>query len=360
MNRKGIILAFSILFFMSSLQAFAASRKDVLLVLDTSLSMKGFGGKNIIDKVKGSISRYIDQLEDGDRVTFITFDVEVKMYPTVLVDDENDKDILKKYISITPARGKWTNTYDMIKQVFEKAAELEKKDDGRQIQIVVMTDGIDDPSPGHRNRRMDIKKISSRFQGKDWWIYFVNFSDLKKHKKISAEKEHLRKQLKKVSEKSAIIEAGSDPDLGIEEVKKYEKKNEGILVPLLIALFIIAFVIIILYLLKKQAELKVTGRLEYWNNELLNPFIENFDMTKFLDREIVIGNQPGAQLLLREMSGRSVFSIKAVRGQNKEVALQLNAGEGSVVEFKNREQDNYIQEGDVFIVNNYTFKYFNS
>lgn len=360
MNKKGIILAFCVFFVLSSFQAFGASRKDVLLVLDTSLSMAGHGGKNIMENVKGSISRYIDDLEDGDRVTFITFDVEVKIYPTVLVDDENDKDIIKKYISITPATGKWTNTYDMIKVVFAKAAELEKKDDDRQIQIVVMTDGIDDPSPAYRKKRMNIKDISTKYEGKDWWIYFVSFSDLKKSKKVSEKKETLRKELKRVSKKSAIIESGSDPELGIQEVKEYEKKNESILVPLLIALFIIALVIVILYFLKKQGELKVAGRLEYWNNEVLNPFIENFDMTKYLEREIVVGSVLGSHLHLRELQGHSGFSIKAVRGPDKDVVLQLISGEGNVVEFKNREQDNFIQEGDVFQVNNYTFKYFNS
>ncbi len=360
MNKKGIILTLCFFFLLSSFQAFGASRKDVLLVLDTSLSMAGHGGKNIMDSVKGSISRYIDQLEDGDRVTFITFDVKVKMYPTVLVDDENDKDIIKKYISITPAAGKWTNTYGMIQKVFEKAAELEKKDDSRQIQIVVMTDGIDDPSPEQRRKRLNIKEISKKYTDKDWWIYLVNFSDLKKNKKVSAEKEKLRKELKRVSDKSAIIEAGSDPELGIQEVKEYEKKNEGILIPLLIVLFIIGIVIIVLYFIKKQGELKVVGRLEYWNNELLNPFIENFDMTKYLNREIIIGNKTGAELHLREMEGRTAFHIKAVRGPNKDVVFQIDPGEGNVMEFKNREQDGFLQEGDVFQINNYTFKYFNS
>jgi len=361
MNRKGIILTFCLLFMFSTFQAFGASRKDVLLVLDTSLSMAGHGGKNILEQVKGSISRYIDQLEDGDRVTFVTFDEGVKFYPTVLVDDENDKDILKKYISITPAKGKWTNTFGMIEKVFDKADELERGEEGRQIQIVVMTDGIDDPSPARRGQRISMKDIANKHQGKDnWWIYFVDLSVLKKNQKLSAEKERLRKQLQKVSKKSAIIDAGTDPELGIQEVKEHEKKNKGYFVPLILAILIVLILIIILLFLKKQASLKVSGRLEYWNNEVLNPFIENFDLTRHMAKEVMIGNKLVCHLNITDLESHSPFLIKAVWGPDKELALELDPGEGNVVEFKNRDADGYIQEGDVFIVNNFTFKYFSS
>ena len=77
----------------------SAANKDVILVLDTSLSMVGYQGKNIFESVKGSVDSYLDTLQDGDRVTFVTFDEDVKAYPQVLIDDQNDRDIVKKYIS---------------------------------------------------------------------------------------------------------------------------------------------------------------------------------------------------------------------------------------------------------------------
>ena len=133
---------------------FARKSKNIVLVLDTSMSMVGqAGGRDILGKVKKSIMEYIDQsVEDGDRVTFVTFDTDARIYPTVLVDDDNDRDILKKYITMTEAAGLWTYTYKMIYKVFQAAEKLEKEEDGRNTEIVIMTDAIDDPPPGEANR----------------------------------------------------------------------------------------------------------------------------------------------------------------------------------------------------------------
>ena len=99
-------------------KAASVTNKDVVLVLDTSLSMIGYQGRNIMDDVKKSVYTYIDSLQDGDRVTFVTFDEDVKIYPQVVIDDQNDRDIVKKYISVTEAKGQWTYTLKMLQTVF--------------------------------------------------------------------------------------------------------------------------------------------------------------------------------------------------------------------------------------------------
>jgi len=339
---------------------YAKDSKNVILVLDTSLSMLGYGGKNILDKVKGSVARYIDQLEDGDQVTFISFDTEVRTYPTVMVDDQNDRDILKKYINSTEVKGKWTHTYAMIDAVFSKAELLQNEDKNRQVVIVVMTDGIDDPPP-YSTKHLNIEKISKRFQDKDWWIFFVNYSDLKKDKQLASRREKLKEELKVVSEKTEIIDVDSrmPVDKGIEEVQKKEASYGGILFPLLIALLVIAGLIGILYYFKKLSELKVSGRLEYWNNELINPTIENFDLTKYLAKDIVIGSSLGCHLNIRDFEGKSPIVISAVRGPAKEVKMALRGGgKDYAIEFKNRETGEFLEDGDVFQAKNFTFKYF--
>ncbi|HPG52628.1 MAG TPA: VWA domain-containing protein, partial [Spirochaetota bacterium] len=142
--------------------AAARQSKDIILVLDTSLSMVGqAGAQNILDKVKRSIGDYIGQVEEGDRVTFMTFDVDTRIYPTVLINDENDRDILKKYITMTEATGLWTYTYKMIVKVIETADSLEKEKDGRQTEIVIMTDAIDDPPPGDM-KKFDIHALMDK------------------------------------------------------------------------------------------------------------------------------------------------------------------------------------------------------
>ena len=60
-----IILSVVTLFAFNQVPANAetASNKDVILVLDTSLSMRGYGGKDIFDSVKQSVNQFIDKLQ---------------------------------------------------------------------------------------------------------------------------------------------------------------------------------------------------------------------------------------------------------------------------------------------------------
>jgi Mg-chelatase subunit ChlD len=85
-----------VMFFQTDSKAASVTNKDVILVLDTSLSMVGYQGRNIMDDVKRSVYTYIDSLQDGDRVTFVTFDEDLKVYPQIVIDDQNDRDIVKK------------------------------------------------------------------------------------------------------------------------------------------------------------------------------------------------------------------------------------------------------------------------
>ena len=113
---------------------------------------------------------------------------------------------------------------------------------------------------------------------------------------------------------------------------------------------------LIIVVLKKLAEVKVSGKLEYWNNEVLKPYIENFDMTRFMDKQIVIGKGVGCHLNLRDFEIRTPFAIRAVRHE-KEIKLEIQHAQDTAVEFKNRESGGFLQDGDIFQVNNYTFKY---
>ncbi|MGL4369738.1 MAG: VWA domain-containing protein, partial [Spirochaetota bacterium] len=108
--------------------AFARVENDFIIVLDTSSSMAGQGGKNIFDSVRASLNSYVDKIEEGDSLTFITFDSVVKLYPAVLIEDNNDRDIVKKYLSVVEAKGEWTYTLEMIRTVMKAARDLQAKD----------------------------------------------------------------------------------------------------------------------------------------------------------------------------------------------------------------------------------------
>jgi Mg-chelatase subunit ChlD len=138
-----LLLSFSLL----------AGQKDVIMVLDTSLSMVGQGssGNNIMKAVKKDIKDFIyNDIKDGDRLTFLTFDSKVEEYPTFKIDDENDRNIATKFLLRIEPKGLWTHTKLMIETVIKKAKELEKTGKDRQPVIIILTDALDDPPPGKK------------------------------------------------------------------------------------------------------------------------------------------------------------------------------------------------------------------
>jgi len=335
----------------------AATGKNVVLILDTSLSMVGYGGKDILGKVKDSINSNIDGLESGDQVTFMTFDTRIRIFPTVLLKDTNDRDILKKYISMTEATGPWTYTYKMIQAVFQKADEIAASDPKRQMVIVVMTDGIDDPPPESRKDQLNITKRGTRYQDKDWWVYFVNFQDLKNGNKAG---DKLKKDISGVTDHVTVIN-NSDPRIAIGQDLTSQVKSDEAAAGFRYWAFLVAAVVALLVILlviftRRAAQLKVKGRLEYWNNDLLNPYIEHFEMTHFNEKAIVVGHGIGCHLNIREFEVKNPFVIRAIR-HNGAIYPSLQYDKETVVEFKNREQGDILEDGDIFIVGNFTFKY---
>ena len=362
-NYKFIFFITFFLFFSSlnyQQSVLASEKKDVILVLDTSLSMVGFGGKNILPDVKKSINRYISNLEHGDRVTFITFDEDVRGYPSVLVDDENDKDILKKYISMTEAKGKWTHTLKMIQAIFAKAEEIKNDGENRQVVIVIMTDGLDDPPPNGKEQTFKLSEIADKYQGKDWWIYFISLSDLKKNEKIKKTREKFEKQLIKVSSNTKIIDASKDLQKVIskdlpKDVSRLQKMNESIFLEVSLIVVVVFLILGIVYYFMLNRNVYVYGKLEYWNTSLLSPSVETFDMSKYRQKKIKVGKCVGCHLNLRNIDIKEPFIISAFRN-GKEVEIMLNISEKLSVEFVNKDENMILQDGDIFKISNYSFK----
>ena len=354
-----LLFAFSFVLF-SPINVNAASNKDVILVLDTSLSMKGYGGRNIFEDVKSSISVYIDtRLQDGDRVTFVTFDEDVKIFPRIMLDDQNDKDILKKYISMTEAHGQWTHMLAMLRQVFAIAKNLTDENAGkdkREVVIVIMTDGIDDPPPGKET--FTLKSVAEQYQGSDWWIYVVNLADMEKTGKISSALEQFRKDLENVSENTMILD-GTDPNKAINEDMKNDMDRRDFiqqkLIPALAVIFAIC-ILIGLFVYLRLKKLQIKGSLEYWNHELLKPEVYRVDLSPLAAREIIVGRVLGCNVKLRDYESREPFSLKA-KSQKGGVILVLSHSDALEVGFKNKEYDGIVNNGDIFTASNFSFRY---
>ncbi len=342
----------------------AAANKDVILVLDTSLSMIGYQGKDIFESVKGSVETYMNTLQDGDRVTFVTFDEEVKVYPQVLIDDQNDRDIVKKYISITEAKGQWTHTLKMLKTVFALADQITKESQGnktelkRNVVIVIMTDGLDDPPPSRAKDKFDLKKVAEQYSGNDWWIYLVNLDELQKSKEVSVAQQNLLNELGKVSGNASILD-GSDPDKAInDELRKdvANKEKEQFYRLLAVVSGFLILILLVVFIIIKMRSVKITGRLEYWSYELLKPEVHNLSLTNFGKKEIILGRGASCTAKIREYESRYTFSLKAVRKSGK-ILIAINHEEGLDIGFKNKESDGYLLDGDIFSASNISFRY---
>jgi Mg-chelatase subunit ChlD len=346
-------------FTLAAKHAMARQSKDIILVLDVSGSMIGqAGGKNIFDKVKQSVFDYIDQVEDGDRVTFATFETDVKIFPTVLVDDDNDRDILKKYMSMTEAKGLWTYTHKMIMKVLDEAKKLENEKSGRPTEIVVMTDAIDDPPPSEL-KKFNLKEFAEKYgKRSNLWIYILSFSNLKNTE--AAKK--LTMDISKITDKVKIIQT-AEPEKGKEELiseeKKVEAEGRSVLLPIIIAALCILLLLAAIFFIKRLADLKVVGKLEYWNNEIIEPYIQRFDLARKQVREAVIGKGFGCTVNVRDINIKTPIVIKAIRHEGS-VRMQLVDNESARAEMVNRQSDGLLQDGDIFKVGNYTFKYFAS
>jgi len=327
--------------------------------------MVGYQGRDIMDDVKKSVYTYIDSLQDGDRVTFVTFDEKLRVYPQVVIDDQNDRDIVKKYISVTEAKGQWTFTLQMLKGVFGIADTLTKENHSlnpanpRNVVIVIMTDGLDDPPPSNRKETFDLKKIAEQYSGNDWWIYLVNLAEMEKSSEIAKAREALKNELSKVSENTTFID-GENPNKAInEDLKKdvEQKEKEQLLKIVPFALLVVCIIALLLFfIIRRTKSLKITGILEYWNHELLKPEVLKISLDSLETRTLVIGRSPDANLRIRDFESRSVFTLKAVREKGV-TRIKLIQHEGLEVGFKNKDADGYVNNGDIFSASNFSFRY---
>lgn len=361
-----VFMAASLLMsFQTDSNAASVTNKDVILVLDTSLSMVGYQGKNIMDDVKRSVYTYIDSLQDGDRVTFVTFDEDLKVYPQIVIDDQNDRDIVKKYISVTEAKGQWTFTLKMLQTVFGIADTLTKDNQAqtqvnpRNVVIVIMTDGLDDPPPAKSKERFDLKKIAEQYSGNDWWIYLVNLAEMEKSKEISAAQKKLKEELSKISENTTFID-GQNPDKAINEdlqrdIEQKEWNQFKKILPFIL-LILLLILIIALVLIRRASTVKVKGSLDYWNHELLKPEVLNVSLTALNIKSIPVGRAIMTGVRIRDFESRHVFTLKAVREKGV-IRIKIIADEGLEVGFKNKDFDGYVNDGDIFSASNFSFRY---
>ena len=121
--------------------------KDVVLVLDVSLSMegKGKGSGNIFDLVKEEMGEIAKQLEPGDSVTLMNFGRSVFQDDRIAIRGEEDIEEVLEKIGRFKANSKWTYTSLMLSRLSKTLSDLSAENPSRKQIAFIFTDALDDP-----------------------------------------------------------------------------------------------------------------------------------------------------------------------------------------------------------------------
>jgi len=106
----------------------------------------------------------------------------------------------------------------------------------------------------------------------------------------------------------------------------------------------------------KIRSVKISGFIEYWNHELLKPEVLTISLTNLQKKEITFGRTNACTVKIRDYESRVPFTIKAVK-KGGHVVLKLNHDEGLDFGFKNKEEDGFLLNGDIFSASNMSFRY---
>jgi hypothetical protein len=298
--------------------------KVLILVLDTSKSIahkEGDEKTTIMEDVKLAIKELIDELNIGDIMYLITFDEEVIKYEPVRITDENSKEILKDYITKIRATGKWTYTAEAIRKLFEKARESENLHPNYSIQIVVMTDGVDDPPPSKKNDRLNINLVAG-YKGSKWFIYYVVLDRLDDNllpilKNVVKDEERLKiytkkrkQEIKQITREITREMKKSHPPknknkIKVKPVSKKEKENKGITYILLagvgfIVIFLLAGFVIYRHLSEKR--LRIYGVLSYWKKDIDFSKKTDVELHTYAKNRITIGRELGVDIRIPDLN----------------------------------------------------------
>lgn len=139
--------------------------------LDTSGSMKYHG----FEAAKNVLIEHINATKQGEVIYVIAFHTNDYLLGRFAVGENSNKDreALINRVKELKADGKYTNIDEPLQAA--KALLLEERAQGKR-RIVVLSDGISDPSPDHE--KVDLKTIAEIIpQALGWSVYVVGLSD---------------------------------------------------------------------------------------------------------------------------------------------------------------------------------------
>lgn len=147
---------------------------DLVLIVDTSASMRGQGGgQDIFGDVQKATKDLIGDLGLGDTVTLVSYDSQARVHPTVTLHSETERQRLYHLIDQLRADGAYTFTAEALRAGLAEAARLETVLPHHAKVVVILTDGINDPPPGARGRGPTLAEVAQPYAGRPWFVYQV-------------------------------------------------------------------------------------------------------------------------------------------------------------------------------------------
>jgi Mg-chelatase subunit ChlD len=142
--RRRIVLTAVLLLIAVAAHAQPRGAVDWVFLIDTSKSMRGIGGKNIFPDVKASIASFVREASDGDSVTILTFDSDVRLHASMEIRGTARDDLIS-IVDTLEANGNRTHLGLAIQRGLERADQLRAGGDKTRVQSVVLfTDGEED------------------------------------------------------------------------------------------------------------------------------------------------------------------------------------------------------------------------
>lgn len=151
-----------------------SSGLDLVLIIDTSKSMRGKGGPaDIFERVKGTCKELVGEMVLGETVTLVRFDQDVQVFPTVTLHSETERAGVFGLVDALRAEGDRTYLAKALEAGLSEAARLEAMFPAHRQVVLIITDGINDPPIEARGKGPTMGEVARRYKGKPWYVYQV-------------------------------------------------------------------------------------------------------------------------------------------------------------------------------------------
>lgn len=150
----------------------------MVLIVDTSMSMRGVGGTaDIFQQVKESAQDIVREVATGSVVTLISYDSDTTVYPGVTIDNEHARQRVIDQIGTLQAEGKRTYTAKAIQDGLS-ASEKNELRGSRSTQVVILlTDGLNDPPASAGPTPLAFEDVVTPFYEKPWYVFYVQLGN---------------------------------------------------------------------------------------------------------------------------------------------------------------------------------------